>query len=81
MGPMNLRRSSSVHPRNQTGRKSLDKLAADPRILEVWEEGSDGYWATLAPGWNFDGCSCIHEWTVAGMYDALRNKVTKGECY
>lgn len=49
---------------NTTGRKSLDKLARDPRIVEVWNEGSNGYWASLAPGFNREGCSALHAWTV-----------------
>lgn len=63
---------------NNTGRKSLDRMAQDPRVVEVWsEEGagrSDGrasYWAALAPGYNLDGCSCLHEGTIRELYAAL----------
>lgn len=48
------------HPRNKTKYASLDKLAADPRIVEIWDEDEDGIWAQLAPGYNFEGCSCLH---------------------
>ena len=56
--------AAKVKKVNRTRYKSLDKLAADPRIVEVWDEDDDGLWALLADGYNIDGCSCLHEWTV-----------------
>jgi hypothetical protein len=63
------------HPRNKTGIASLDKLAADPRIIEVWSErdSGDGLWALLAPGYRFDGeVRTLHEPTARELVAALR---------
>lgn len=60
-----------AHPKNKTGRKSLDRMARDPRIDEIWHEGEDGYFANLVRGYNWDGCSSIHEYTIADLYRAL----------
>ena len=48
-----------THPKNQTGLKALDKLAADPRVKNIWSEDDD-LWLELVKGWNAEGCSCIH---------------------
>ncbi len=60
---------------NKTGRKSLDRLAHDRRVLEVWCEGEDGYWATLRPGYicGLTDCASLHEHTIRDMYAALRS--------
>ena len=52
---------------NTTGLKSFDRLAMDPRIKQIWSEGRDGYWASLVEGYNAEGCSAIHEWSVKGL--------------
>lgn len=76
-----------AHSKNKTGRKSLNKMAADPRITEIWmeddgfrEDGRPSYWASLAQGYNFDGCSCIHEATIKDLYAAL-DQVAEGNTY
>jgi len=68
------------HPDNETGVKSLDVVAADPRVVKVWSEGEDGYWAELKPGHNFEGCSTVHQWTVEYMKVAL-DLVEEGDPY
>lgn len=68
------------HPKNRTGLKTFDKLAEDPRVTEIWDEGRDGYWVGLVDGYNFEGCSCVHEWTVKGVL-RLFSSVEKGETY
>lgn len=65
---------------NQTRYKTLDKLAADPRIVEIWDEQEDGIWALLADGYNADGCSCLHEWTVRDLMHSV-NRISKGAPY
>ena len=76
------RTPDQIRRANRTGRKSLDRLAADPRIAcaddphvrgeaVIWSEGEDGYWATLAEGVNWEGCRCIHEYTIRDLYTAL----------
>ena len=45
-----------MHPKNRTGFKTLDRLAADPRV-ERLELDENGLWCHLLPGHSFDGCS------------------------
>ncbi len=52
-----------MHPKNKTNFKSLDRIAASPKVSHV-EEDSDGIWIYLQPGWNFEGCSAVREDTV-----------------
>ena len=51
--------------------KTLADLKNDSRINKVWSEDDNGFWAELAPGWMWDGCSCIHEFTIAKLCIAL----------
>lgn len=55
---------SGASKKNLTGRKAFDRLESDPRISSIWDEGKDGYWIKLAPGYTYEGCSAIHEWSV-----------------
>lgn len=70
--------TARLHLKNRTRYKTLNKLAEDPRVEEIWDEDRDGLWASLVPGYNWDGCSCIHESTAAELIDAMRY-VTKNE--
>jgi hypothetical protein len=63
---------------NKTRYKSLDIMARDPRIVEIWDEGDDGIWAQLAPDYNFDGSSCLHEWSCQGLLRAWRTQISIG---
>lgn len=74
------RPSVLVEPINKTGLKTLDKLAKDPRIDEIWSEGSDGYWGGLREGYNWNGCSCIHEWSVRDLMK-VRHEIEVGDTY
>lgn len=66
------------HPKNGTDYKSLDRVAADPRVVRIWDEGrEDGIWVELAPGYNWEGHSCVHEWTVRDVLAAF-STVTQG---
>lgn len=49
---------------NRTGRRAFDRLARDPRVVDVWGEDDDGVWAALADGYHWDGCSCLHGFAV-----------------
>ena len=66
---------------NKTRFRSLDRMAQDPRVVEIWDEDADGIWAQLAPGYNFDGSSCLHEWTVRDLLLAWRTKISNGPTY
>jgi hypothetical protein len=60
-----------MHPRNKTRYKTLDKVASDPRVVEVWDEGEDGLWVELAEGFNHEGTSGLHEYTCKDLIEAL----------
>jgi hypothetical protein len=60
------------HPKNKTRYRSLDKIAADSRVVEIWDEGEDGIWVQLVDGWNWDDVSCVHEWRVRDVLRAFR---------
>lgn len=60
------------HPKNRTRFRSLDRIAADPRVQEIWDEGEDGIWISLASGYNWEGCSTVHEWTVKDLIESFR---------
>jgi len=66
------------HPKNKTRYKVLDKLAADPRVEEIWDEGPDGLWVSLVDGYNWEGCSTLHEWNVADLVARMK-EVEKGD--
>jgi hypothetical protein len=57
--------------KNLTGRKGLNCVEDDPRVVCVWDEGPDGYWLELADGWKYQDCSCIHEPTVRDVLVCL----------
>ena len=62
-----------MHPKNQTRYRSLNRIAADPRVLLVWDEGDDGIWVDLVDGWeSYLGDSCVHEWTLAEVIRSFR---------
>jgi len=65
---------------NRTRYKTLDKLAADPRIVEVWDEDDDGLWALLASGYNADGSSCLHGWSVKELLEQ-KTLIAEGPTY
>lgn len=71
-----------MHPRNRTKYKTLDKVAKDPRVKEVWSEefSGDGLWANLEPGYNAEGCSGLHEYSCKGLIQALA-RIETGEPY
>lgn len=67
-----------MHPKNKTGRKSLDRLCADPRVQEIWteddgfnEKGGVSYWLLLSDDYHWDDCSCLHECTIKDLYSAM----------
>lgn len=66
---------------NKTRFKGLDRMTRDPRIVEIWDEGDEGIWAQLAPGYNFDGSSCLHEWTVRDLLQAWQSQISVGPPY
>ena len=61
--------------------KILEKIKADPRIESAWDEGQDGKWVQLKPGFvlSFDGTHGIHErtWTEVNR---KRSQITQCDC-
>lgn len=55
--------------KNKTGLKTLNKVANDPRVTEVYRD-ENGIWVELAHGYNFEGCSGFRGDTAA---DVLRD--------
>ena len=67
--------------------RTLADVKRDPRVVEVWQEddgarfdGRPSWWAALAPGYNFDGVSTLHEPTIKDLCAALE-RVEEGEPY
>ena len=50
-----------------------------PRTLADFD-GRPSWWAALAPGYNFDGVSTLHEPTIKDLCAALE-RVEEGEPY
>ena len=63
-----------THPKNKTRYRTLDKIASDPRVAQIWSEQSsgDGIWILLADGWQLDGAVCVHEWSVTDLRRAFK---------
>jgi hypothetical protein len=64
-----------ANPKNHTGLKSLDVVAASPMVHDIVDERDtrDGIWVYLVPGFNFDGVHCVHEDTVAAIKSAFKD--------
>lgn len=61
--------------------RTLAELRRDPRVAEIWRE-DDGcfgdrpsYWLALASGFNWEGCSTLHEATVADLCAQIEHVV------
>ncbi len=74
-------------------KKELTKLQKDklmaftingkPVVEEIWYEedfGEMSCWLSLKDGFNWDGCSCVHESSFKDLVDALKH-VVEGEPY
>ena len=66
--------------------RTVAEVKADYRVAKVWRE-NDGafssalsYWAELAPGFNWEGCGCLHEATIRDLCAAL-SEVVEGPRY
>lgn len=58
---------STDNPKNKTGRKTLDKVAAKPFVEEIYRDG-DGIWLLLARGYCTDNeCIGLRGDTVADL--------------
>ena len=53
---------------------SLANIGRDPRIQSVWDEGEDGMWFSLKPGFRLaiDDTHAAHERTVRDLRAKLR---------
>jgi hypothetical protein len=59
---------------NKTRFKTLNIVNGDPRIKEVFDEGEDGIWMWLNPGFTCDprGAHDGHEYTVRDLLRAYK---------
>jgi len=64
---------TDTNPQTTRKPRTLADLRNDPRVVEIWreEDGCFGarssYWVALAPGYSWEGCSCLHEPTVSDL--------------
>ena len=58
--------------------RTLNDILTDHRTTGEWHREETGYWVTIADGYNQDGCSELHEETIAELCIALQC-VEKGE--
>lgn len=54
-----LRPLADARRLNATDWRTLDRVAQDPRVAEVWAEADGGVWLALAPGWNHGGAGSV----------------------
>ena len=62
-----------MHPKNRTRYKTLDRLAKDERVVEIWDEGDDGLWILLREDvFTLEGGHVLHERTVKDLVKSFR---------
>lgn len=69
-----------MHPKNRTRYKTLNRIAANPKVQEIWDEDVNGLYIALNEGWNLDGLGCFCEYTVKKLISSF-GCVEKGEPY
>jgi|DEB0MinimDraft_4_1074332.scaffolds.fasta_scaffold38437_2 hypothetical protein len=82
-----MSRDTDQAPRPKRHPRTRAELIADPRVDEIWQE-DDGcfpgyalsYWLALADGYNWEGCSCLHEPTIRELCNVL-HRVETGDPY
>lgn len=52
--------------------KAIATVKSDSRILDAWDEGEDGLWATLRPGWKWEDVHALHESTPRCFLRSLK---------
>jgi hypothetical protein len=67
-----------VHPKNRTKYKTLNRIASNPKVQEIWDEDVNGLYIALNEGWNLDGLSCFWGSTVKQLISSF-GCVEKGE--
>lgn len=63
---------------NRTPFPRANSVAKHPLVYYVEFKGEDGFWAYLIDGYNWDGCSCVHEWYIEDV-EAQLDLVTEGD--
>jgi len=67
-----------VHPKNKTKYKTLNRIASNPKVQEIWDEDVNGLYIALNEGWNLEGNSCFWGSTVKELISSFR-RVEKGK--
>jgi len=67
-------KSDTPHPKNPTGRKSMDEVASHPGVDSIEYKGYGGYWVYLKDGWisTDTDCQTIHELTTRDVKQAMQ---------
>lgn len=62
--------------------KVEQRVRNDRRVHSIFDErtSGDGIWVYLKDGFNFEGCSAVHEDSWTQCEKALRT-VVEGDCY
>ena len=54
-----------------------EKIDAHPAVESIHHEGRDGWWVSLNDGFEWQGCTQIHEYTLRDVWRELTTEVTK----
>lgn len=59
----------------------VERIRKDPRVHDVWNEGVDGWWVSLNPGYMCldSDCHAVHEWTLTALRRSFKS-VVKCNC-
>jgi hypothetical protein len=54
--------------------KTVDRIKADPRVSDVWNEGDDGWWVLLKGGFicGHSDAHAVHERTIKSLLAAFK---------
>jgi len=60
---------------NQQKMTIIERIKADPRTSEVWNEGEDGWWVMLKKGYicGESDTHAVHEWTLLSLLRSFRS--------
>jgi len=60
--------------------KTVERIKADPRVSDIWNEGEDGWWVLLKRGFvcGNSQAHAVHEFTIKSLRATLK---TVKPCY
>ena len=62
--------------------KIIDQIASDPRVQSIHDEGSDGIWVMLKPGWiwKHGDTHALHERELPPLRRMVKHELAKCGC-